>query len=129
MTSALDRLCTAKGVRIESQYGGVEVPEGWLPGTHPYKVTLRYQGRQLTVPFYMGPANDHEPSAGDVLSCLIMDACSYENATDFEDFCRDFGYDTDSRKAERIYKALEVQAPKVRRFLGDDFETFAEAEH
>jgi|SRR5215472_2608761 len=129
MTSELDKLCAVKRVRIEAQYGGVEVPAGWQPGTHPYKVTLHYRGRRLTVPFFMGPANTREPTAADVLYCLVSDASSYENATGFEDFCRDFGYDTDSRKAERIYRQLERQAPKVRRLLGEDFETFAQAEH
>jgi len=128
MTS-LERLCAKRKVRIELQYGGVEIPEGWARDSHPWKVTLRYQGRQLTVPFFMGSALDREPTAADVLSCLVSDANAVEQARDFEDFCHDFGYDTDSRKAEKIYRQLETQAPKVRRFLGDDFETFAEAEH
>lgn len=42
-----------------------------------------------------------EPTAYDILACLQK----YEVGT-FEDFCSNFGYDTDSRKAEKIYKAV-----------------------
>ena len=42
-----------------------------------------------------------EPRAYDVLSCLT----SYEPGT-FEDFCDNFGYEEDSRKAEKTYKAV-----------------------
>ena len=42
-----------------------------------------------------------EPSAYDVLACLTK----YDPGT-FEDFCGDYGYDTDSRKAEKIYPAV-----------------------
>ena len=41
------------------------------------------------------------PTAYDVLSCLTK----YEVGT-FENFCSEFGYDTDSRKAEKTYKAV-----------------------
>ena len=33
------------------------------------------------------------------------------------------GHDTDSRKAERAFKAVARQTENLRRFLGDDFET------
>ncbi len=46
-------------------------------------------------------AGDEEPTMYDVLACLQKyDVGSFEN------FCGDFGYDTDSRKAEKIYKAV-----------------------
>jgi hypothetical protein len=41
------------------------------------------------------------PSEYDVLACLTK----YDPGT-FEYFCNDFGYDTDSRTAENIYKAV-----------------------
>jgi hypothetical protein len=42
-----------------------------------------------------------EPRNYDILSCLTK----YNPGT-FEDFCSEFGYDTDSRKAEKIYNAV-----------------------
>lgn len=43
------------------------------------------------------------PDAYDVEYALVRDAECFESARDFEDFCWEFGYDTDSRKAERAY--------------------------
>lgn len=127
MLSELDRLCEKLHIRIASVYGAVEVPEGWAPGTHPYKVTLYKSGRQLTTPFFMGPLNEREPTTADVLSCLMSDANSSELS--FEEFCSDFGYDSDSRKAEETWKSCVKIAPRLRRFLGDDFDAVANAEH
>lgn len=127
MRSELERLCDRENVSIEAEYGAVEVPEGWHSGTHPYRVTLKYQRRQLTTSFFMGPANEEEPTAASVLHCLIGDVSAGELS--FEEFCSDLGYEEDSRKAERIWKACAAMAPKVKRFLGASFEKFERAEH
>jgi hypothetical protein len=55
------------------------------------------------------------------------DAQSVENADSFEDWASSLGYDIDSRKAEKIYKACIENQQNIRRFLGTDFDTFAEA--
>lgn len=125
-TVKLSTLCETLKITSKAVYGG-EVPEGWTPGTHPYKVTLRFEGRRLTVPFFMGPAHTKEPTAADVLSSITSDARAGEQS--FEDFCGDFGYDTDSRKARATWKACEKMAPRVRKFLGDRFDEVANAEH
>lgn len=44
---------------------------------------------------------DEEPTPYDILSCLQK-----YDAGSFKDFCDNFGYDTDSRKAERAYNAI-----------------------
>lgn len=41
------------------------------------------------------------PTAYDVLACITK-----YDPYGFEDFCADYGYDSDSRKAEKIYKAV-----------------------
>ena len=41
------------------------------------------------------------PTAYDVLACLTKN-----DPGTFEDFCSEFGYDEDSRKAEKIYNAI-----------------------
>ena len=60
------------------------------------------------------------PTVADVLDCLAMDASSYDNSRDFEDWASDFGMDTDSRKAERIYRVSGEQAKQLRHLLGDE---------
>jgi hypothetical protein len=58
------------------------------------------------------------PTIADVLDAVAGDASMWENARDFADFCADLGYDTDSRKAERIYNECGEIAKKLRFFLG-----------
>jgi hypothetical protein len=123
--SELEAIVSAKGVKAEVVWGSKAEPIG--EHMNPWTVTLRYKGRRLTVPFFTGMAWTKEPSAADVLSCIVSDASAAEQG--FEDFCADFGYDSDSRQAERIYKACERLAPKVKRLLGDDFEEFQRASH
>lgn len=55
------------------------------------------------------------PTAYDVLTCLTK----YDPGT-FEEFCSDFGYDTDSRRAERTYKAVVAEWRKVEAFWTED---------
>jgi len=89
-----------------------------------WKVTLRrkFPRRQMTVYFSMGYGhNGAEPTAEDVIDCLASDASGYDNARGFEDWAGDYGYDADSRKAERIYRVVGRDAARLRRFLGDDY--------
>jgi len=59
-----------------------------------------------------------EPGPYDVLSCLQK----YDPGS-FEDFCGDFGYNTDSREAERTYKAVKEEYEQITR-LYDEEELF-----
>ena len=131
--SDLEKLCERYGVETGCVYGVEgEIPQGWRRGEcHAWTVTVKWPGddeRTLTVPFFQGLAHDSEPTAADVLSCLVMDAdvIEYEG---FEDWAGNFGYDTDSRKAEKIYRSCLEQAPKVQEFLGEHYEEFRNAEH
>lgn len=53
-----------------------------------------------------------EPTAYDLLTCITK----YDPET-FEDFCSKFGYDTDSRKAEKIYNAVREEWFQVLTFF------------
>jgi hypothetical protein len=68
----------------------------------------------------MGPALIGTPKLADVLDCLASDAAGFENAQSFEDWAAEYGYDTDSRKAEKVYRTVERQAKQLRRVLGDE---------
>lgn len=52
------------------------------------------------------------PTPYDVLACIQK----YEPGT-FDNFCSDFGYDNDSRKAEKTYKAVVKEFEKVAGFF------------
>jgi hypothetical protein len=77
----------------------------------------------FSVAFSMGRGHSGKvPELADVLDCLASDAAGYENAKNFDDWAGEYGYDTDSRKAEKIFKATEKQSAELRSFLGDAYE-------
>lgn len=59
-----------------------------------------------------------KPNPIDVFACLIRDSDVLEHSG-FESWARDLGYDTDSRKAESIYRECLVIALAIRAALGD----------
>lgn len=84
-----------------------------------WKVTLRAQGRRMSLVFSQGYGhNGKKPDVASVLDCLASDASSFDNAQSFEDWAADMGWDTDSRKAERTFKAIKRQSERLKRFLG-----------
>lgn len=92
---------------------------GWKEANH-FKVTLRAKGKQLSTYFSQGYGIAGEPTAESVLEALAFDSAGIENARSFEEWASEYGYDTDSRRAEQIYKICEKQADKLKRFLGDE---------
>lgn len=58
--------------------------------------------------------NYSAPTAYDVLACLTK----YDPGT-FEDFCNEFGYDTDSKKAEKTYNAVLNEWQNIQALFSD----------
>lgn len=82
-----------------------------------YKITLTSKGRTYKFNFGQsliksGSKPRVKPTAYDVLCCLTK----YDPGT-FEDFCNEFGYNTDSRKAEKTYKAVQDEYLNVSRLF------------
>ena len=78
-----------------------------------YRVRIKRKGKQMAFTFGAN-LNGDEPTAYDILACLTK----YDPGT-FEDFCSDYGYDEDSRKAESTYKAVCKEWRNVERVFGD----------
>lgn len=53
-----------------------------------------------------------------ILYSIMSDCLSVEKAFTFEDFCNEFGYDSDSRKAYKIWEACKEQNEKFKAFAG-----------
>lgn len=84
--------------------------------------------KKITVPYFDKKAalrpnkNYSEPTAYDVLACITK----YDPGT-FEDFCSEFGYDTDSKKAEKTYLAVKDEYLNVCKLFTDaEIEQLAE---
>ena len=105
-----------RSVLVDANPNMNDMPEG---SAH-WRVTLSLRRSRMSLHYSQGPAVVEEPKVGDVLDCLASDASSYENARDFADFCADFGCDTDSRKAEAIYRVFGRQAASLKRMLGQE---------
>jgi hypothetical protein len=123
--SQLEELCTELGVTIHAKKNQRTRPE-W-PDTQGWDITLRFDGRMMKTTFWTGPAIKDDPTAADVLWSLCSDARMGEET--FEEFCSNLGYDTDSRRVYATWQACKRTAPKLRRFLGEDFPDFCNAEH
>lgn len=83
-----------------------------------YEVTPSKPGKSVSFPF-QASINDYHNGIRrlrlyDVLSCLSVDV-SIDGT--FEDFCADFGYNTDSRSALDLYLKCQEQSSKLRRFF------------
>lgn len=64
----------------------------------------------------------NKPTPYDVLACVTK----YE-AGSFDDFCSDYGYDNDSRKAHKIYKAVLREWKNIEKlFTPEQIETLQE---
>jgi hypothetical protein len=97
-------------------------PDGggnWDTAARHYRCRIGHGRRSFGLYFSQGSAHVVDPTAKDVLSCLVADAQDYENASSFEDWADEYGYDTDSRKAERIYRGVKRQAEQLKRTVGD----------
>ena len=86
-----------------------------------YKVQLACGERRMTLYYSMGFAHTDEPDAPGILNCLASDANGIENnEASFETWCSEYGYDTDSRSAERTFKACVESSRKLRQLVGDE---------
>lgn len=69
-----------------------------------------------------GNWNPTPPTAADLISSLLLDVSGLDRG--FEGWAADFGMNTDSRKAETMYKACLETLPKLHALLGADFARF-----
>lgn len=87
-----------------------------------FECTITVVGRgyhePMTVYFSQGSAHKKKPTLAEVLDCLASDASGVDNARSFEDWSSEYGYDTDSRKAEHTYNTVKEQAQQLRGLLG-----------
>lgn len=122
MTQTIKQFVDRNNVRMSCAWTDTNPnidPKDWARGTSHYRCVLKIGPRRMTTYFSMGSAYTKEPSAEDLIDCLASDAASIENARSFEDWCADYGYDADSRKAEKIYKTCARQAARLRNLVGD----------
>lgn len=81
-----------------------------------FKIRLIKGGKQYTFEFGQSISEgSSEPTLYSVLACLTK----YDPET-FEDFCGNYGYDNDSRAAEKTYKAVVKEWENMNRLFTTD---------
>jgi hypothetical protein len=109
-------------IMMKATPGTTEPTPPGVEGMDPWTVELEYSGRKMVLPFYMGKGHNGAcPDTHEVLECVILDANGVDESVGFEDWASQYGYDPDSRKAERIYKECVTNAILVHGLLQDKF--------
>lgn len=123
--ATLKALCVVHEIRLEATSLGFHRDEtGW---EHELYTCTLWKGRKhFTTSYRMGMGLVMEPTAEGVLESLLSDASAGTNS--FEDFCSEFGYSTDSRKAHATWEACVKTAKRLPEFLGKPFEDFQNAD-
>jgi hypothetical protein len=67
---------------------------------------------QYAFPYRMGLAHTRKPTLVDIMAALLSDASCVVDR-DFEEFCSDLGYDTDSVRAKVLYDTIIVNNAKL----------------
>lgn len=109
MVTLLRHEVSAEGVLQDHRpaLGSMSTPYSKGSG-HVYPESANFMLRGKPIP----------PKADEVLDSLAVD-CSGE-LSNFEDWCSDYGYDTDSRKAEATFKACQSISNRLMKFLGKE---------
>lgn len=97
---------------------GGDMPENY--NNHRVIVRNSRNGKRIQFEFWASLADPELRKPSDLrnaFECFLSDAIAGKQS--FEDFCGDFGYDVDSRKAEKTWKACQRAAEKADRLLGD----------
>lgn len=92
----------------------------WPDLVAKFETESGYQTRPFTTwgGFSADKSKPITPDLVDVMASLIMDS-SVLDAGGFEDWAGDYGYDSDSRHAESIYRACLENALKLRAAIGE----------
>ena len=83
-----------------------------------WTVTLKRNGASFTTAFHQGIAHTGPPQLTDVVSCILSDITADLDV--FENWAADYGYDTDSRKAYKVWEQVRAVARGMRPLIGSD---------
>ena len=105
-------------IKMTFKYIGYNTDKN-MPDLNAYKVTLSYNNNKMTIDYHMGTAlKQTDLTIESVINSLLLDYIS-DNTT-FTDFCDEYGYDGDSIKDSKIYKACQKNTEKMNKLFQSD---------
>jgi hypothetical protein len=84
---------------------------------HTLKHPLQAEG---VAKMYEALAEKQGLDAQSALSCIVADVYASMYRLSFADFCAEYGYNKDSRKAEKTYEAVRESGDALIRAIGED---------
>lgn len=85
---------------------------------HNHIISVIYKGHKLSFDFWgsiMNPEIKNDQENAFSFYCFLSDSLS--SSESFKDFCSNFGYNEDSRKAEKIYKLCKKSLKKYEKLF------------
>ena len=123
----LDEFITKYNITMDAEYAENNPNMDGERTMNHYLVTLHHDKREYSLYFSQGLGIKHKPTAKSVLESVLLDVSCVESGQTFEDFCSELGYDTDSRRAERIYNACLKERDQIGELFGPEvYEEFTQ---
>ena len=140
---ALPKMCKKLGLRLEIYRKPRDVHDVFTArdGENEWKHYSYLVGIRLLdevihdIPWKQGTGHVYKPSRGapllehpeveDVVYSLVLDADACSQT--FDEWCNNYGYNNDSRKALAMYLKCQELGTKIRRLLGKHFEAVRKA--
>lgn len=105
-------------VEVVEDRGVLTSDDNWQHYAYTLKLTSGEDESMLT-PWMQGLGHGGKViDVAEVVDSLISDVWGYQVAGSFEDWAGEYGYDTDSRKAEKSYNEIGAMADDVIRVMG-----------
>jgi hypothetical protein len=107
---------TIRAARIDAR---TDSGSEWQADASHWRVNIRRNGESFDIEYSQGSAfQGATPNDTDVFNSLLLDTSEIDG-TDFEEWCGNYGYDTDSRRAERMFNACKKTYENMRRLFSD----------
>lgn len=112
---------TYREFKISAEFDGKKVASWDANNDRHNKVTVKNlnNGKRTSFDFWGSVKNPRVESEYDLLNafyCFVSEALA--GVDSFESFCSEFGYDTDSRNAEKIWRACKRSTNKIFNLTG-----------
>ena len=119
MNTNLEKFITENKIQFSCDWV-VERPDNFMnKNMDHWRCVLKANGKTHTFYYSQGYGIRHkEPVLANVLESLASEYDPGDMA--FEDFCSEYGYDEESRKAEKVYRAFRKRTQALDRLFGGE---------